>query len=132
MTLNQGFGYVFGAIYALIGLLGFTVTGDVDFAGNQGAELIGFEVNPLHNIVHIAIGAVLIAGAAVGLAASRMTNGAVGAAYLLVGVLGLFMVNEDWDFLALNQADNVLHFATAVIALGIAIWGDRTAAARTA
>lgn len=130
MTLNQGFGYVFGAVYALIGLLGFTVTGGVEFAGNQGEDLIGFELNPLHNLVHIAIGALLIAGAAAGLRASRMTNGTVGAAYLLVGVLGLFMVNEDWDFLALNQADNILHFATAVIALAIALWADRAAPVR--
>ncbi|HEX6208737.1 MAG TPA: DUF4383 domain-containing protein [Actinomycetota bacterium] len=130
MTLNQGFGYVFGAIYALVGLLGFTVTGGVEFAGNQGEQLIGFELNPLHNIVHIAIGALLIVGAAGGLRASRMTNGAVGAAYLLVGVLGIFMVNEDWDFLALNQADNVLHFATAVIALAIALWADKREPAR--
>ncbi|HEX6262264.1 MAG TPA: DUF4383 domain-containing protein [Actinomycetota bacterium] len=130
MTLNQGFGYVFGAIYALVGLLGFTVTGGVEFAGNQGEQLIGFELNPLHNIVHIAIGALLIAGAAGGLRASRMTNGSVGAAYLLVGILGIFMVNEDWDFLALNQADNVLHFATAVIALAIALWADKREPAR--
>jgi len=128
MTLNQGFGYVFGAVYVLVGLIGFTVTGDVEFAGTQGEELIVFEVNPLHNIVHVAIGGLLIAGAAMGLRASRMTNGAVGAAYLLVGILGLFMVGEDWNYLALNQADNVLHFGTAVLALAIALWADRATA----
>jgi len=52
----------------------------------------------------------------------------VGAAYLLVGILGLFMVGEDWNYLALNQADNVLHFGTAVLALAIALWADRATA----
>lgn len=121
MTWNQGFGYTFGAVYVLVGLAGFFVTGGVDFAGPQGDELIIFEVNPLHNLVHIAIGGLLIGGAAAGARASRGVNATVGASYLLVGILGLFMINESWDFLALNQADNVLHFATAIVALALAL-----------
>lgn len=128
MTWNQTFGYAFGGVYVLVGLIGFTVTGGVDFAGTQGNELIIFEVNPLHNLVHVAIGALLIGGAAAGARASRGVNGLVGASYLLVGILGLFMVNASWDFLALNQADNVLHFATALAAILVAMKRDEVPA----
>jgi hypothetical protein len=45
-----------GAIYALIGILGFLVTGFDNFAAETNKTLLGFEINPLHNIVHLAIG----------------------------------------------------------------------------
>ncbi len=42
-------------------------------------------------------------------------------------VYGLFAVGEDWDFLSLNWADNVLHLATALVGLVIALMPVRTA-----
>ena len=46
-----------GAIYTLVGILGFLVTGFENFASETDKTLLGFEINPLHNIVHLAIGA---------------------------------------------------------------------------
>src|SRR5689334_7265325 len=60
-TLNQTLALAFGAVYALVGVLGFFVSGDVDFAGEEGASLLGFDVNGLHNIVHLLIGVALLA-----------------------------------------------------------------------
>jgi len=45
-----------GAVYTLVGILGFLVTGLEDFAAETDKTLLGFELNPLHNIVHLAIG----------------------------------------------------------------------------
>ena len=45
-----------GAIYTLVGLLGFLVTGLDNFAAETDKTLLGFEINLLHNIVHLAIG----------------------------------------------------------------------------
>jgi hypothetical protein len=42
-------------------------------------------------------------------------------------VYGLFAVGEDWDFLSLNVADNVLHIATALVGLVIALLPVRSA-----
>lgn len=123
MTLNQRFGYLFGAVYVLVGLAGFAVTGGVDFAGTTGKGLLLFDVNPLHNLVHIAVGGLLLAGAAGGARASRGINGVVGGTYLLVSLIGLMMVGESWNILALNHADNLLHFATAAVALGVVVSG---------
>jgi hypothetical protein len=51
---------IIGAFYVLIGLLGFTVTGFNAFLANTDDALFGFSLNPLHNVVHIAIGGFLI------------------------------------------------------------------------
>lgn len=116
---------VFGAIYLLVGLLGFAVTGFSNFAGtNTGDNLIIFEVNPLHNIVHLAIGALLLASSRT-VAAAKGSNTAVGAVYLLVGILGLFLIGTSANILSLNGADNVLHFASAIVLLGVGLSQDK-------
>jgi hypothetical protein len=128
-SINRMFGYVFGATYVLVGLVGFAVTGGVDFAASQGKDLIFFGVNPLHNLVHIAVGALLLIGAAGGLARARAVNGLVGATYLLVAVLGFVIVDSAANILALNHPDNVLHLISAAVALVVANKGDRAARA---
>ena len=116
---------VFGAVYLLVGLLGFAVTGFSDFAGTDtGDNLIVFEVNPLHNVVHLAIGALLLASSR-SVAAAKGSNTAVGAVYLLVGILGLFLIGTDANILSLNAADNVLHFASAIVLLGVGLSQDK-------
>ncbi|MFC8193074.1 DUF4383 domain-containing protein [Cellulomonas sp. NPDC057328] len=121
---------IFGAVYTLVGLAGFLVTGGVPFAGQEGEPLLGFEVNPLHNIVHLAIGIALLASSRT-VASARRMNIVVGAVYLLVGILGLFIIESEANILALNGADNVLHLGTAIILLGVALTADKAAADRT-
>ena len=128
-SLNQLVGTVFGAVYVLVGILGFFVDSD-GFAATSGGKLLGiFEVNPLHNIAHILIGIALFA-AAKSLASARAVNSTVGAAYLLLGVLGLFILDSSANILALNGADNALHFASALVLLGVGIGADKAADAR--
>jgi hypothetical protein len=124
-SVNVLVGYVLGAVYLLVGLLGFAVTSGVGFAATDGRSLLGFEVNPLHNIVHLGVGAALVLAARQGLRASRAVNTAVGAVYLLVGVLGLFVMNHGANILALNGADNVLHFGSAALLLGVGLAADK-------
>jgi hypothetical protein len=119
MTWPQTLALVFGAVYLLVGIVGFFVTGFDDFVGKQHEMLLFFMINPLHNIVHIVIG---LAGLALG----RTLAGARGYGWLLlVGyaaalVYGLFAVGQSWDFLNINGADNVLHALTSIIGLVIA------------
>lgn len=125
-TLNQKFAYTFGAVYVLVGLAGFAVTGGVDFASQEGNNLILFEVNPLHNIVHLAIGAAFLLGAKAGPMAARSVNMAIGAVYTLVGIAG-FLIDRDSsaNILALNMADNWLHIVSGIGALGVAMYAGR-------
>lgn len=122
---NQLVGTVFGAVYILVGVLGFFVASQ-GFAATTGGKLLGiFEVNPLHNLAHILIGGVLVGAARANAAASKGANTAIGAAYLLLGVLGLFILHSSANILALNSADNALHFLSAAVLLVVGLGSDR-------
>ena len=111
------FAKVFGAVYVLVGLAGFAVTGfDGWFATDTGETLLWFELNPFHNVVHLLIGAALLAGAGRP-GSAKAIAAVVGAAYAVVGIIGFWAVGESWNILSLNQPDNWLHIGTAVLAL---------------
>jgi hypothetical protein len=127
---NRLLGAVFGAVYLLVGLAGFAVTGLSGFAATEGGHLLVFHVNPLHNVVHLGIGALLLLAATRSATAAKAANTTVGAVYLLVGVLGLFVLDSSLNILALNAADNVLHFASALVLLGVGLSQDRRTTTR--
>lgn len=128
---NRLLATIFGAVYLLIGILGFTVTMGTGFFATHGGLLLGiFEVNAFHNVAHLIIGAALLIAGLSNVRAAKTVNTVVGAAYLVLGIVGLFIVNTDFNVLALNVPDHVLHFASAVILLGVGLGADR--ATRTA
>jgi hypothetical protein len=124
----QTLGLAFGAIYLLVGIVGFFVTGFDNFANNaQDHEmLLVFAINPLHNIVHILIGVV-------GLALSRTLAGAktfgllLAVGYGLAFLYGVIAVNAEWDILNINWADNVLHIGSAIVGGAIYAGADKFA-----
>jgi hypothetical protein len=83
-------------------------------------NLLGFMINPFHNVVHILIGAAGLLLART-LAGARTYGWLLAVGYGATFVYGLFAVGEDWDFLNLNGADNVLHIVTAAVGLAIAL-----------
>jgi hypothetical protein len=132
-TVQPLLGFVFGAAYLVVGLAGFTVTDGHSFAGHDGGKLLGiFMVNPLHNVAHLAVGALLLTAAYAGARSARMANVTVGGVYLLLGVAGLFVLSGSANVLALNSPDNALHFASALVLLGVGVAASRIAASRTA
>ncbi|MGH2498668.1 MAG: DUF4383 domain-containing protein [Candidatus Limnocylindria bacterium] len=124
--MAKTFALVFGAIYVLIGVLGFILP----------SPLLGiFGVTPLHNIVHLAIGALwLVAATAapMGLDSARTASAVIGPVYLLVAVFGfvapgLFdsLLNPDGD--ASRLYDNLLHLVTGGLATYIGYATPRAA-----
>jgi hypothetical protein len=112
---------VVGIVYAVIGVIGFFVTGFGDFASHTNRTLLGFELNPLHNLVHLAIGVA-------GIVMSRTLRTARTFGWVLAGVFGVVFLyglvavgNPSINFLSLNWADNWLHLITALIGLLIAL-----------
>lgn len=132
---NRIIATLFGAVYVLVGLLGFFWVDDVPFAGpgNGGNAILGiFEVNPLHNVVHLLIGSALIIAGAGSARNARAANSTVGALYLLLGVVGFFLAAPDdgrspINFLSLNTPDQVLHLASALLLLATGLGADRSA-----
>ena len=124
---------IFGAVYLLVGLLGFAVTGGVGFFATEGGLLLGvFAVNPLHNVAHLLIGAALLIGGIVSATAAKAVNATVGAAYLLLGIVGFFLAGTAANILALNTADHFLHLASAIVLLGVALGFERVGRVATA
>jgi hypothetical protein len=119
------FALVFGGVYLLVGIVGFFVTGFDGFAAEiYGDKLIFFPLNPLHNIVHVGVGALWLFSASRHETAKGV-NLLIGAVYGLVAILGLAGA---LNFLAIEDAasaDNYLHLATAALALYFGTAGAR-------
>ena len=126
-----------GAVFALVGLLGFvpgvtTSYADLSFAGHDSqAKLLGiFQVSVLHNIVHLLFG---VAGLAMARARRAATTYLVGggATYLVLWLHGL-VVDKDSpaNLVPVNAADDWLHFVLGVgmVGAGLALGRDRTGA----
>ncbi len=123
---NRMLGAIFGAVYVLVGLLGFAVTGGIGFIATEGGLLLGiFAVNPLHNVAHLLIGGALLLAALKSAPTAKVANTTVGAVYLLLGVVGFFIAGTALNILALNTADHFLHLASAIVLLGVGLAADK-------
>ncbi|MFE2758029.1 DUF4383 domain-containing protein [Actinosynnema sp. NPDC059335] len=117
-----------GLVFLALGVLGFVRTGFGDFAGEHHAALLGFTLNPLHNVVHLAFGVLgLLMASTSGLA--RLYGWLLflgyGAVLLwglaLAGVFATNPVERLGNPLALNINDNWLHLGLAAVGLLIAV-----------
>ena len=123
---NRLIAVIFGAVYIVVGALGFAVTGGVSFLATQGGLLLGvFMVNPLHNVAHLLIGAALLVAGLASTPAAKGANTVVGAAYLLLGIVGFFLVGTAANILALNTFDHFLHLASALLLLAVGLGVER-------
>lgn len=123
-SLNRTLALVFGATYALVGIAGFFVTGDVPFVGEDGDPLILFDVNGLHNIVHLLIGVALL-GASRRIDTARTANLVIGIVYIALGVLGPVINDTAVDIVGLNGADHVLHLLSGALLTLVAVTQDK-------
>jgi hypothetical protein len=107
---------VLGAAFLLVGALGFTADAE--------AWLFGIlSVNTVQNVLHLVIGAVLIAVAF----SSRapLLTAILGTVLLALGIAGLFIINTEFNIIAVNGAANLLHFASAAVLLGVGLGARR-------
>jgi hypothetical protein len=114
---------IIGIVFLIVGVLGYIPNPIVGPAGI-------FLTNPLHNIVHIASGIVLLIGVYTSFGASLALK-IVGVVYGLVAVCGFFMVMDGMMMgVAINEADKWLHVALAIVILaaGFLLPDDKAAA----
>jgi hypothetical protein len=106
-----------GATLLLAGILGFVADSSFDTGSNvQGDDLVVFEVNGWHNIVHILSGVVLLAAYRRWDTARNVAIG-FGLVYGLVTIIGLIDGETVLGLLPVNGADNVLHIALSALGL---------------
>lgn len=126
-SVNSTVAAVFGAVYTLVGLAGFFVS--ETFAATDDNTLLGFEVNHLHNIVHLLIGSALL-GACRRTETARRLNLLIGATYVLLGIVGWFIQETPVNVIALNEPDHLLHLASGALLVAVALGADKRAHTR--
>lgn len=98
---------VLGIVLTLVGILGFF-----------NNPIIGlFDVNALHNLVHLVSGVLAIIFAVNSEKAARSFAQWFGVIYGLVTILGFVVPSFTSKLLAVNPADNYLHLVLAVVFL---------------
>lgn len=117
--VNKMVAMIGGAVLALVGILGF-------FAAPDGALLGIFDVNLLHNIVHLGSGLVLLAAAFINNgASSRITLLVLGAVYALVTIVGFVAADFTEELLGDTtnsitlMPDNILHLLLAIVFIAV-------------
>ncbi|OBG89478.1 hypothetical protein A5733_21815 [Mycobacterium sp. NS-7484] len=124
-------------LFFIVGILGFipgitTNYGELTWAGHHsGAMLLGvFAVSVLHNLVHLAFGAVGLVMARRAAAARAYLVGG-GLVYAVLWLYGLVIDRgSSANFIPVNNADNWLHFGLAVLMIGLGVVFGREASAQ--
>jgi hypothetical protein len=122
----QRFALVVGAVYLLVGIVGFAVTGFSGLVANGDKALLGFDLNPFHNIVHMVVGAILIA-AARSEPADIAAGVSLGTGAVLLIAAGAGFTNN-LQLLSINSAtaaDNGLHLVTGLAAVLFGLLGAK-------
>lgn len=120
MTLKR-IAMIWGAIFVLIGILGFIPGVTTFMPDEEHGMLFGlFAVDTLHNFIHIATGIAAIACGMASEAASRTYFKVFGIIYGIVALLGFVYGRMPlMGMMANNVADALLHTVIAVAALAL-------------
>ena len=118
-SLAQKYAFLAGLVYVGIGVVGFLFTGFNNFTEPTDEALFGiFHLTPLHNVVHLGVGALwLLAALALTNVAAEGVNFAIAGFYVLAAVLGFLGYLELLGIHAGLDADNFLHAVTGVVTL---------------
>lgn len=114
-SLTKSVTWILGIVLVLIGVAGFFTNG----------MLLVFQVDTIHNIVHILSGVIGIAAASSGESYSRMYLIVFGIVYGIVTVIGFVNGGDILGLFEVNDADNYLHAAIAVVSLGVGFGGKK-------
>lgn len=135
-SLAAGASLLIGASYVAVGIVGFFITGFGSFLADTGDTLLfGFaSINPMHNLVHIAIGAFLIVMTRFSTATNEGALMGVGLFYIVAFVIGV-IAPDNLTIISMNGAgdgENLVHIVTGVTALtaGLISSGQSESAAR--
>lgn len=111
---NAAVAIALGAAYLIAGVVAVAVSLGSGMASDGGHDA---DVSAIRMGAYVGLGAVLLLAAGRGVA--KPTNTALGATYLVVGVVLLFTERGAEQLLTLNQPDNVIHLGTAALLLGV-------------
>ncbi len=121
MLSSKNITIAFGSVFVLVGVLGFIPNPIVSSAGF-------FEVNVMHNLVHLLTGTAFLFGGLVLEGKEELTLKVVTGAYFSVAILGfLTSGNTLLGLVHINEADRWLHLGLAISMLGAILVRTRPA-----
>jgi|ERR1700737_2555521 putative Ca2+/H+ antiporter (TMEM165/GDT1 family) len=110
-TPNRIVAFAIGIVFLIVGILGLVLD-------TTSGSLLGFDVDLVHNLVHLLTGVLGLAAAFTGW--PRRFNQIFGIVYLLVGIAGLipalYFNQRLLGLMHVNAADNVLHLVVGLLA----------------
>ena len=104
--------WVFAVVFVAVGILGF-----VPGVTSNGNLLGIFEVDTVHNLVHLVSGLIFAWGALASEKTAQSVFKVFGVVYALVAVIGLVQGDTVLGLIATNTADHILHIVIALVAL---------------
>ncbi len=115
-TPNRILALVIGIVLTLVGILGFFVSSSM-----SPGLLLGFQIDLVHNLVHLLTGIVALVAVYTGW--SRRFNQVFGIIYLVVALAGvipaLYFDGRLLGIMHVNPADDVLHWVIAIAAIAV-------------
>src|SRR5258706_4430207 len=108
---------VIGVVFLILGILGLILD------TTQGS-ILGFQVDLVHNLVHLVTGILGIAAAMTGW--SRLFNQVFGIIYLLLGLAGLipalYFGHRLLGLIQVHTAENLLYLVVGVVAARVGLF----------
>lgn len=118
-TPAQLFAIVSAVVYLGAGLVGFAITGLEPFVGLTGESLLLLAINPLHNVVHLALGGLYLA-ASTDHERARQVNRVIGIGLLAAFVLGVVGGANVLNIDGVAEPDNWLHLTWGAASIAFA------------
>lgn len=119
MNIKKGAQW-FAVVFIVIGILGF-----IPSVTRHGYLFGIFEVDAIHNVVHLFSGVVALL-CSTSEKASKSYFVLFGAVYAMVAILGFGTHEKVFSIFSVNTADTVLHLLIAIVALWFGVAGPRT------
>ncbi len=107
---------IVGLFFLLAGILGF-----VPALLTNNLLFNVFMVDPVHNIIHIVSGLVLLMVSYASIPAARNTTLAFAVIYGIITILGFMQGQMVLGLFMVNTADNILHLFVSLTALAVAL-----------
>jgi hypothetical protein len=114
---------VIGLYVLTFGIVGVIETRGLDFFDRGDTWVLGLQTNPAFSILSIAVGAVLVGGAAYGRNVDHFINMYGGIVFLVAGIAMMAVLHTDLNVLNFSMTNCVVSFLIGLVLLDAGLYG---------
>ncbi|MBB2945981.1 hypothetical protein FB565_005739 [Actinoplanes lutulentus] len=115
-------GFVVGAYLVVFGVLGAIQTAGEPFANETGIRVLGQETNMLSSLIHIAVGALVLIGTAIGKNLDVAIDKYLGWAILVMGSYALATIRTDANFFGYSISTVVVTYLAGLLLITVSLY----------